>query len=134
MKNHDVVHPSIPTLGAQREFLMAKADGPIADETAIGGGSPIAWPWYVRWLAVAYVFSILVGAAGFVVMLCVAGYLMALDGPAWDGPAIVAFAAAGACPLACAAYRWWFRSWGRRHWPNAEPEGQKGCQERMPRS
>jgi hypothetical protein len=85
------------------------------------GGRLIPWPWYVRWLAVAYVVSRLVGPVGFFVLLGAAGFLIARDGPAWDGPAAAAVAAAWACPLGCAAFRWWFRGWGRRRWPGADP-------------
>jgi hypothetical protein len=90
---------------------------------AADAGRTVAWPWYVRWLAVAYVFSMLIGPVGFVVMGLVGGYLLARDGHGWNGAAALAFAAAVGCPLACATFRWWFRSWGKRHWPDGKPGG-----------
>jgi hypothetical protein len=91
------------------------------DATKAGPGGR-AWPWYVRWLAVAYALSLLAGPAGFFVLLAVATVLIVRDGPAWDGPAATAVAAAWAWLVGCAAFRWWFRAWGRRRWQEAEPD------------
>ena len=84
------------------------------------GGQPISWPWYVRWLAVAYVLSMAAGPVGFFVLAGVAAFRIARHG--LGGGAALAVAAALACFLACAAFRAWFRNWGRRHWPDAEPD------------
>lgn len=83
------------------------------------GGPPIAWPRYVRWLAVAYVLSLVVGPVGFFVTTCIAAVLYVRSGPAFTVPVVVAIAVAGSFPAGCAAFRWWFRNWGRRRWPEA---------------
>jgi hypothetical protein len=85
------------------------------------GGQSIAWPWYVRWLAVAYVLSMLAGPVGFLVLGGVAAYRISWGGAGFDRVAVVAVAAAWAWLLACGVFRWWFRGWGRRRWPDAEP-------------
>jgi hypothetical protein len=84
-------------------------------------GRPIAWPRYVRWLAVAYVLSQVAGPAGFFVLGGVAALLIARHGLRFDNGVPILLAAACACPAACAAFRWWFRRWGRRHWPPTDP-------------
>lgn len=94
-----------------------------ADTTEAGAsGCQVSWPWYVRWLAVGYVLSLVAGPVGFFVLASVGGFLILREGPAWDGNASIAFVMALACPLGCAVYRQWFRSWGRRRWPQSEPE------------
>jgi hypothetical protein len=97
---------------------MGESGGPVEREA---GGRPITWPWYVRWLAVAYVLSQFAGPVGFLALCGVAGVLIARHGSRFDGGVAVAVAAAWACPAACAAFRWWFRRWGRRRWPDAQP-------------
>src|SRR5947209_8703855 len=90
------------------------------DEGEIRAGTQtIAWPWYVRCLAVMSVVSILAGPVGFFVLGGVGAFLTARRGPGLD--AGIAFAAALACPLGCAMFRWWFRRWGQRRWPQPEP-------------
>ena len=96
---------------------MGEAGDPVERET---GDQPITWPWYVRWLAVAYVLSYFVGTVGFLVLGVVAAVLIARH-PRLDSGVVVTVAAACACPAACAAFRWWFRSWGQRRWPAAKP-------------
>jgi len=97
---------------------MEEASDPVERET---GGRPISWPWYVRWLAVAYVLSRFAGPVGFLVLCGVAGVLIARHGPRFDLAVVVTVAAAWACPAACAVFRWWFRRWGQRRWPDTGP-------------
>jgi hypothetical protein len=98
-----------------------------SDERAHGGNpsagpaGPAEFPRYVRHLAVAYVLSHFVGPAGFVVLGVIASMLALQRNWALDATVLGVWLAALACPLCCAAFRWWFRSWGRRHWPPAEP-------------
>jgi hypothetical protein len=99
---------------------MGQAVDPVERET---GDQPIAWPWYVRWLAVAYVLSYLVGIVTFLVLGVMAAVLAARQ-PGPDSGVVVTVAAAFACPAACAAFRWWFRSWGQRRWPTAKPDAE----------
>lgn len=91
----------------------------VESDTNETGSQPIAWPWYVRWLAVAYVLSMAAGPVGFLVMAAMAAFWISRHG--LDGGAALAVAAAFACPLACAAFRAWFKSWGQRRWPNPKP-------------
>ena len=97
---------------------MREAGDPIERET---GDQPIIWPWYVRWLAVAYVLSYFVGTVGFLVLGVVAAVLIARH-PSLDSEVVVTVAAACACPAACAGFRRWFRSFGQRRWPAAKPD------------
>ncbi len=93
---------------------MVEARGSSKDET---GDQPFSWPWYVRGLAVAYVLSLMAGPVGFVVMAAVSVFRIARHG--LGGGAALTLAVAVACPLLCAAFRAWFRNWGRRRWPDA---------------
>lgn len=97
---------------------MGEVSDPIEREPR---GQPIAWPWYVRWLAVAYVLSYLVGVVGFLVLSVTAAVLFARN-PRLDYWGVFTVTTALACPAAGAAFRWWFRSWGRRRWPNPKPD------------
>ena len=91
--------------------------GSVERET---GRQPIAWPWYVRWLAVAYVLSYFFGVVGFLALSVAAAVLFAWH-PRLEFWGVFTVTTACACPAACAAFRWWFRSWGQRRWPNAKP-------------
>jgi len=80
------------------------------------------YPRYVRHLAVAYVLSRLVGPLGFLLLSLVAVVLWLRRGLSVDAWVFGIAAAALACPLLCAAFRGWYRSWGRRRWPEADLE------------
>jgi hypothetical protein len=95
---------------------MGEAGNPVERES---GDQPIAWPWFVRWLAVAYFLSYLVGYLGLLVLGVTAALLIAWQ--PGDGRVVVTAAAAGGCCAACAVFRWWFRSWGQRRWPASKP-------------
>lgn len=76
------------------------------------------WPWYVRWLAVAFVWSQLVGPLGFFVGATLAAVLVSREG--LGTRAIIAMLVALGCPLACAMFRKWFKHWGQTNWPSAD--------------
>ena len=99
---------------------MGEAGGPVEHAA---GGRPVAGPWYVRWLAVAYVLSRVAGPVGFLALGGVAAALAARHGRTLDWGVGAAVAAAWDCPAGCAAFRRWFRRWGRRRWPAAGPRG-----------
>jgi hypothetical protein len=99
---------------------MAEAGDPVERDP---GGRRVAWPWYVRWRAVAYVLSRIAGPVGFLVLGGVAAALAARHGLTPDWGVGAAVAAALAWPAGCAAFRWRFRRWGQRRWPAAEPNG-----------
>jgi cytochrome bd-type quinol oxidase subunit 1 len=95
---------------------------PPIDETARSDEANAAaggrdFPRYVRLLAVAYVLSLMVGPVGFFILSIAAAFLWYQRDLSFDGLVLGLWATALACPLLCATYRWWFRSWGRRRWP-----------------
>lgn len=104
----------------------------MEEKVDAGGGRRIAWPWYVRVLAVAYVLSLVAGPAGFFALAALGSYLYVRDGLSWNRAA-VAFMAALACPLGCAVFRQWFRNWGQRRWPQPET-GEAPSQRASPQS
>jgi ABC-type uncharacterized transport system permease subunit len=67
-------------------------------------------------MAVAWVLSLIVGPAGFVI-LCVAACILQVR-RGLDEVVVTLFLAALGCPLICAVYREWFRRWGQKYWPN----------------
>jgi cytochrome bd-type quinol oxidase subunit 1 len=77
------------------------------------------FPRYVRLLAVVYVLSRIIGPLGFLILSLVAGFLWYQRDLSLDGLVLGLWLAALACPLLCAAFRWWFTRWGRRHWSDA---------------
>ena len=88
-----------------------------------GEERPIAWPWYIRWLAVAHVLSRPAGFLGFLVLAGLAAVRIARRGPEFDAWTVALVAAALACPAAGAVFRWWFTRWGQRHWPADDAAG-----------
>jgi hypothetical protein len=79
-----------------------------------------AFPRWVRTLAVAYVWSRVVGPVGFFLLSGAACFLWVREREV-DGRVLGLWLASLACPAFCAAFRWWFRRWGRRRWPDAAP-------------
>lgn len=77
------------------------------------------YPRYVRLLAVAYVLSYAVQFAGFLV-LCVAATVLYFRRGGFDAEVVGGYAAALACPVVGGAFRAWFRSFGRRNWPDPD--------------
>jgi hypothetical protein len=122
----DIIRAVTPQLDADGGSYLAQEIKQALEriESRVACSRPIVWPRYVRWLAVAYWLSRLVGPGGFIVMQCVVVLLILRDGPRWEGPIGVASAAAWACLLGCAAFRRWFVNWGRRRWPENQPADQ----------
>ncbi|HVS40192.1 MAG TPA: hypothetical protein VMS17_31835 [Gemmataceae bacterium] len=78
-------------------------------------GAPVRWPLCVRILAVCYVLSLAVQMVGFLLVGAAAflyGRRRDIDG--W----VLGLVLAGSATIvACTAFRFWFRRWGRTHYP-----------------
>ena len=75
------------------------------------------WPVIVRILAVCYVLSWLAQPLGFLALAATGSvrWIQRREVDAW----VIAFWLGGIGWLVgCAIFRWWFRGWGRRRWPN----------------
>jgi uncharacterized membrane protein YbhN (UPF0104 family) len=81
--------------------------------------SPPKFPLAVRILAVAYVVSWIVGPVGFFLLSGVGSFLWERRRQV-DGLVLSLWLGGVLCLSLCAAFRWWFRRWGRRRWPDVE--------------
>ena len=79
-------------------------------------GDPPKYPFVVRALAVAFVLSRIVQPVGFVLLGVAAAVVYGLRHEI-DGLVLGLALGAAGCAILCPAFRWWFRRWGRSHYP-----------------
>jgi hypothetical protein len=97
-----------------------RADRPSLEAGGGENDSSTKFPLWVRILAVAYVLSRAIGPVGFFALSAAACFVW-VKGRELSGLVLGLWLGGLACPLFCAAFRWWFRRLGQRRWPDPEP-------------